>query len=150
MQGVSSWMQEGYISIVELAIKIMTNTTLGWTQRVKNSLSSLRPISNKRKSKVSRSLTMFLILKLILLMFLICHTMISMFLMFLWEISLVKLLLYMLGHITRSQRLMCGCPSAPSLTWEDPIKLGYLKQKTNLFCRLTPPVVQVECLIVDE
>jgi hypothetical protein len=55
----------------------------------------------------------------------------------------------MLGHITRGQILVYGCPSVFSLTWEDPIKLGYLKQKPNLFCRLTPPVVQVRFLIMD-
>jgi hypothetical protein len=49
----------------------------------------------------------------------------------------------------RGQRLVYGCPSVLSLCWEDPIKLGYLKQKPNLFCRLTPSVVQVGCLIVD-
>jgi hypothetical protein len=30
-----------------------------------------------------------------------------------------------------------------------PNQLGYLKQKPKLFCRLTPHVVQVGCLIVD-
>jgi hypothetical protein len=55
----------------------------------------------------------------------------------------------MLGHITRDQRLVYGCPSASLLNWVDPTKLGYLKQKSNLFCRLTPPVVQVGCSIVD-
>jgi hypothetical protein len=43
---------------------------------------------------------------------------------------------------------MCECPSVLSLTWEDLIKLGYQKQRPNLFCRFTPPVVQVGCLIV--
>jgi hypothetical protein len=38
-------------------------------------------MSNKRRSKVSRPLTMHLILILMLLMFLICHTMILMLLM---------------------------------------------------------------------
>jgi hypothetical protein len=42
-----------------------------------------------------------------------------------------------------------GCPSVLSLTEKDPIKLGYLKQKPNLFCRLTPSVIQVGCLILD-
>jgi hypothetical protein len=51
------------------------------TQGVKNSSSSLRPMFNKRKIKVSRKLTMLLILILMLLMFLICHTMVSMLLM---------------------------------------------------------------------
>jgi hypothetical protein len=86
------------------------------TLKVKNSSSSLRPMSNKRRSKVSRPLTMFVILILMLLMFLMCHTMISMLLMCLWEISLEKLLLYMSGHITRGQRLVYGCPSVLSLT----------------------------------
>jgi hypothetical protein len=40
-----------------------------------------RPMSNKRRSKVSRSLTMPLILILMLIIFLICHAMISMLLM---------------------------------------------------------------------
>jgi hypothetical protein len=34
----------------------------------------------------------------------------------LMRLSLVKLLLYMLGHITRAQKLVCGFPSALLLT----------------------------------
>jgi hypothetical protein len=59
-----------------------------------------------------------------------------------------KLLLYMLV-ISQEVKDVCGCPSVLSLTWEDPIKLGYLKQKPNLFYWLTPPVVRVWCLIVN-
>jgi hypothetical protein len=44
---------------------------------------------------------------------------------------------------------MCGCLSVLSLTSEDSIKLGYLKQMPNLFYRLTPPVVRVGYFIVD-
>jgi hypothetical protein len=146
MQGVSSLMQECHMSRVGSATKIVISTTLEWTQKVKNSSSSPRPMSNKRRSKTSRPQTIFLIL---MLMLLICYIMILMFLMYLWEIRLVKLLLSMLGHTTRDQRLVCGCQSALLLTWEDPTKLGYLKQKPNLFCRLASPVVQVVCSIVD-
>jgi hypothetical protein len=44
---------------------------------------------------------------------------------------------------------VCGYPSDLLLTSVDPTKQGYLKQKPNLFCRLTPPAVQVGCSIVD-
>jgi hypothetical protein len=49
--------------------------------KVKNSSSSPRPISNRRRSKASRPLTMFLTLILMLLIFLICRIMILMLLM---------------------------------------------------------------------
>jgi hypothetical protein len=82
-------------------------------------------------------------------MSLICHTMILMLFMFFWEIKLEKSLPCMLGHITRGERFVCGCSSALLLIWKDPIKLGYLKIKPNLFYRLTPLVEQCGCLIVD-
>jgi hypothetical protein len=71
-------MQEGYILRVELDTKMVTNVTLEWTQMVKNSSSSPRPMFNKRRSKVSRPLIMLLILILMFQMFLICHILISM------------------------------------------------------------------------
>jgi hypothetical protein len=131
MQEVSSWMQEGHTSRVELETWPVTSATQGWTEEVKNSSSSPKAISNMRRSKSSRPLTMLLILMLMLLMSLICHIMILM-LMCLWEISLVKSLPCMLDHTTRGQRLVCGWPSALLLTWEDPIKLGYLRRKPKL------------------
>jgi hypothetical protein len=63
--------------------------------------------------------------------------------------KLEKLLFYMLSDITRGQRLVYVCPSVLSLTWGDSIKFEYLKQKSNLFYRFTPPVVQVRFLIMD-
>jgi hypothetical protein len=50
-------------------------------QSITNSASSPMPMFNKRRSKVSRPLKMFLILILMLLIFLISHAMISMLLM---------------------------------------------------------------------
>jgi hypothetical protein len=51
--------------------------------KVKNSSNSSRLMSNRRRRKASRPLTMSLILMLMLLMFLICHIMILMLLMYL-------------------------------------------------------------------
>jgi hypothetical protein len=35
------------------------------------------------------------------------------------------------------------------LTWKAPSQIGDLKEGTKLFCRHTPPVDQVGCLIAD-
>jgi hypothetical protein len=144
-QEVPTWMQECHISRVQLAIRSVTSTTQGWTWNIKNSWSLPKPICKMRRSKTSRLQTMLLMLILMLFMFLICHTMILMLLMFLWETSLEKSLPCTLDHTTKGQRLVCGCPSVLLLTWNDPIKLGYLKTKTNLFCKLTSLVEQVGC-----
>jgi hypothetical protein len=99
---------------------------------VKNSSSSPGAILNMRSSKVSRPLSMPLILMLMVLMFLICHIMILILLMCLWEISLKKLLPCMLNHITRDQRLVSGCPRALLLIWDEPTKLRDLRTKHKL------------------
>jgi hypothetical protein len=42
-----------------------------------------------------------------------------------------------------------GFPRSWLLTWKAPSKIGDLKEGTKLFCRHTPPVDQVGCLIAD-
>jgi beta-lactamase regulating signal transducer with metallopeptidase domain len=109
-------MQEGHIPRMELATRPVISTTQMSTQEVNDSSSSPKAIFNMRRSKASRPLTMLLILMLMLLIFLICHIMILMLLICLGKIRLENLLPYMLGHTTRGQKLMCGCPSALLLT----------------------------------
>jgi hypothetical protein len=124
MQEVHTWMQECLISRMALSIRWVTSTTLGWTLKVKNSSSSPWSMSNKRRNKAPRLLSMFPILMLMLLMFLIYHIIILMPLIYLWEIRLVKLLLCILGHTTRGLWLVCECPKCLYLTWKNPNKFG--------------------------
>jgi hypothetical protein len=107
-----------------------------------------RLMSNKRRSKASRPLTMSLILMLMLLMFLMSyHDFDASYILMRNKIGKI-ITLHVEPHHKRSKTCV-WVPKCLITNLRGPNQTWYLKQKPNLFCRLTPPMVQVGYSIVD-